>query len=153
MCIRDRDRPARLGEIATFLSDDTPCAADAGRGFDYGANAAPGTFSVRAHPDPMSTYVVNWDAVVETLLGTRYERFLGEDGSRVPDTWRPGWLPDPAPCETTSSSPAYLCQGGVLVPNLETWFDPPEWLQRKKAFEAKFPRGRFASYPGTPHER
>lgn len=41
----------------------------------------------RLHTAPMSDFISNWDAVAGTLVGSRFERFLGADGSRVPRSW------------------------------------------------------------------
>ena len=45
--------------------------------------AADHTESARVHPRPRSSYGKNWAAVVETLRGTQFERYLTMDGSSV----------------------------------------------------------------------
>lgn len=84
------DRSRGLNAIANFTLGSPPHAhravCDRFAFTDAVVDGAQGK-QTRLHAEPMSTFVANWDAVVATLVGTRFERFLGGDGSRVPRSW------------------------------------------------------------------
>ncbi len=76
-----RDRAEALHGVADFLTlgvRGTFCRRRSR--FSSEANHSE---SARVHVRPMSSYVKNWPAVVATLRGTRFEKYLTLDGSSL----------------------------------------------------------------------